>query len=66
MPTINFPTVAELRALRQLVRSAGEGKALRILGLHRESLARLLAGLGVRAGTIYQVRVSSGIRWSTS
>lgn len=50
------PTADELRALRALVHAAGETEALRVLGLHREHLARMLAGLGVRAGTVYQVR----------
>jgi hypothetical protein len=54
------PTRHELRALRGLVKARGESETLEILGLHREPLARMLAGFGVRAGTVFQLRARLG------
>ena len=50
------PTATELKTLRQLVSACGEAKARQILGIHREVLARIVAGFPVRTGTVYQVR----------
>jgi hypothetical protein len=46
----------ELRRLRVLVQSNGERSACRALGIPRATLARLLAGLRVRRGTVALVR----------
>jgi len=50
------PEPSEVAAIRQLVDAHGTAAARRLLKLHSEPLARILAGLGVRSGTVYQVR----------
>lgn len=52
------PLPDELRAsLAEFVRAHGEEKAIESLGLSRITLARAMAGLGLRRGTIVLVRV---------
>jgi hypothetical protein len=47
------PPPAEVaQAVRQLVDTVGEREAMRRLGLSRTALVRVIAGLGVRRGTI--------------
>lgn len=44
------------RAVRQLIDAVGTAKAAKTLGLGRETLARVVAGLVVRRGTLSLLR----------
>ncbi len=44
-------TPSDIRALEVTVKELGEPRVIALLGLSRESLARALAGLGVRGVT---------------
>jgi hypothetical protein len=50
-------TVSERRGLQELVESKGERATCAELGIPRATLARLLAGLRVRRGTVALARV---------
>lgn len=55
--TINVTLDTEERErLHRLVDDVGETKALAIMNVGREALARALAGLGVRRGTLAAIR----------
>jgi len=51
---------ADRRALRRLVREHGEPRALELLELSRGTLARAMAGLGMRKATRAYVRAQLG------
>jgi len=53
---VEKPSPADLKALRELISAHGEAGAGRILGIHREPVARMLAELEVRSGTVYLLR----------
>jgi uncharacterized membrane protein len=44
------------KALRALVERRGEKAAIAAVGISRATLSRALAGLGVRRGTVAQIR----------
>lgn len=53
---VEKPSSSDLASLRELISAHGEASAGRILGIHREPVARMLAGLEVRSGTVYLLR----------